>query len=401
MLSNLKVSFFLALRSLQRGNRGSIFLTILIIAMVFTNMIFLPSIVTGAVKNAERSIIDYSTSSIVIEPKQDDEYIFDLSDLLEKLNKVPGVERAAPHFSMGSMLQFKSKRLGSSVTAIRPNDERQVTKVWTRMKEGDYLGEGETGQVIIGNYVAGHKDTSEDFMPSLGGVRVGYSITIDYTNGVSRTYRVKGIVETQSYDADLSVYTTWDDMESVIGKPIDYANAVLVKTAPGLKESDVKNQIYKQGVQEQVKTWQDLISKAMGKAVQGYSIINGVTVIVSLVIAVVVLFIVIMIKTLNSRRQIGILKAVGIERSIIINNYLFQVIILTIIGTICGVILVEALISLMNIYPLHFPEGDIVPYVTPLELLTNSLYLFIVSAIAGYIPAWRVASEDILTAMRS
>ena len=38
----LKVAFLLALRSLQRGSRSSVILTILIIGMCFTNMIFLP-----------------------------------------------------------------------------------------------------------------------------------------------------------------------------------------------------------------------------------------------------------------------------------------------------------------------------------------------------------------------
>ena len=43
----LKVAFLLALRSLQRGSRSSVILTVLIIGMCFTNMIFLPSLFNG------------------------------------------------------------------------------------------------------------------------------------------------------------------------------------------------------------------------------------------------------------------------------------------------------------------------------------------------------------------
>ena len=75
---------------------------------------------------------------------------------------------------------------------------------------------------------------------------------------------------------------------------------------------------------------------------------------VSLVIAIVVLFIVIMIKTLNSRRQIGVLKALGVEKSIIIHNYLFQVLLLTLAGAIAGVIIVEGMVGLLTLFPIQF-----------------------------------------------
>ena len=81
-------------------------------------------------------------------------------------------------------MKFKGNRLPGSVIAIRPRDEVLVTGVSKMIREGQYLGEGDTGVVVIGNYVAGHKDKSEDLMPSLGGVRTGDSIDIEFTNGV-------------------------------------------------------------------------------------------------------------------------------------------------------------------------------------------------------------------------
>lgn len=369
--------------------------------MVFTNMIFMPSIIMGAIKNSERSIIEYQTGNILVEPKENEQYIEDISGLLDKLNRIPGVIRASAHYSLGAMLINEGNRVGGTVTAIRPDDERMVTGTWKKMKEGEYLSDGETGEVIIGIQTAGHKDKNEDMGPSLGYIRVGDPVTIEYTNGVTRDYRVKGIVETRSYQADMDVFVTWNEMESVIGHPIDVSTGVIMKTAPDLPEAQVKQTILRFGIQEQVKTWQDLLEEAFGRAIQSFSIINSVTVVVSLVIAIVVLFIVIMIKTLNSRRQIGVLKALGVEKSIIIHNYLFQVLLLTTAGAIMGVIIVEGMVGLLTLFPIKFPDGDVTPYVTMGDLITNTILLFIAASIAGYIPAWRVASEDIMTAMRS
>jgi putative ABC transport system permease protein len=108
-----------------------------------------------------------------------------------------------------------------------------------------------------------------------------------------------------------------------------------------------------------------------------------------------------MIKTLNSRRQIGILLAIGIRQEIIINSYLFQVLILSLLGIVFGILIVLGLTVYFTAFPIEFPEGNIAPYVIPADIGVNALYLFIASAIAGYIPAWRIARKEILESMRA
>ena len=401
MLLDLKVSFFLAIRGILRGSRGSLYLTVLIIAMVFTNMIFMPSIILGFIKVAEDQIITYQTGNILISPHEDEAYIEDVDGLLEKVNHIPGVLRASPHFSTGVTLRSKGNTIGSTVVAIRPDDERLVTDVYKKMKEGYYLADGEKNEIILGIYTSGHKDESQDMGATLGYLQAGDPVTVEFTNGVSKEYHVKGIIETGSYYADQGAYITWDELESVYGREINKASDLIVKTDPDAYEPDVKTQLYRFGVREKVQTWQDILTEAMGRAVQNFSMLNSITIIVSLIIAIVVLFIVIMLKTINSRRQIGVLKAIGVEKKIIINNYVFQVLILTAIGVIVGVTLIESMVAILTVYPFQFPDGEVTPVVAVSDLINNTIMLFIASFIAGYFPAWRVASEDILTAMRS
>ncbi|PKL65955.1 MAG: ABC transporter permease [Methanomicrobiales archaeon HGW-Methanomicrobiales-3] len=399
-VTRLKLSFFLGLRSLRRGNIGSLVMTVVIIGMVFTNMIFLPSVITGAINLFVDQTIEYSSGNVLIEPKEDAEVIEDLEDLLARVNRAPGVLRAAPHNNIGGVMKFKGSRLAGSVIAVRPRDEALVTGVSKMIRDGQYLGEGDTGVIIIGNYVAGHKDKSEDLMPSLGGVRTGDSIDVEYTNGVTRTYRVKGIFETKSYMADQVAFITWEELESIKGQQVDQATEVLIKTVPGEDEEEVKLALIGMGIQEQIKTWHDLLGKAFAEVVQSYGVINSISTIVSIVIAIVVIFIVIMIKTLNNRRQIGILKAIGIHRTTITFSYVFQVIILAVMGIIFGLFILFALDRYFSIFPIVFPDGDIRPAFTLADIVTNAVLLFIASAIAGFIPAWQIAREEILTAMR-
>ncbi|HPH35627.1 MAG TPA: ABC transporter permease, partial [Methanoregulaceae archaeon] len=393
MLNRAKVSFFLALRSLSRGNVGSLALTIVIVGMVYTNMIFMPSIITGAIETYERQTVETYTSDVIIEPKEDTRYIEDLSALLDKVNRVPGVKRAAPHIASGAVLTFKGNTLPLAIEGIRPHDEVLVTTVYASMEEGTYLGEGDTGEIILGRYVAGFRDSSEDFLPSLGGVKTGDTIIAEYTNGVVKEYQVKGIFRTYSYSTDYLAFTTWDEIELVEGRGIDRATSILVKTDPGYHENEVKKTLLRYGVQEDVQTWLEFLGNAYRNAVESYAIINSITIMVSLIIAAVVLFVVIMIKTLNSRRQIGILLAIGVHQEIIINSYLFQVLILSLLGILFGIFVVLGLTTWFTLFPIEFPEGNISPYIVPADIGLNAFYLFVSSAVAGYIPAWLIARK--------
>jgi putative ABC transport system permease protein len=154
-------------------------------------------------------------------------------------------------------------------------------------------------------------------------------------------------------------------------------------------------------VNGKVQTMTDLLSKSIGKVLQSFAIINMVSLIVSVIITTVVLFIVITIKTLNSRKQIGILKAIGVDKEVIMHNYGFQVMILGILGIFLGIIITLVLAAYMAVHPIVTPEWSATLYITPLDLLTNSVILFIAAIVAGYVPAYQVSREDIQTAMRA
>ena len=70
MFEEEQVAFFLASRLITRGNKGTLLLTIMIIAMVFVNLIFLPSIIAGIVVLFNQQSIDYSYGNLVIEPRE-------------------------------------------------------------------------------------------------------------------------------------------------------------------------------------------------------------------------------------------------------------------------------------------------------------------------------------------
>jgi putative ABC transport system permease protein len=399
----LKVAFLLSLRSLQRGSRSSTLLTVLIISLCFTNMIFLPGLFNGIGQSITTQVVDYEVGNVLVSPQPGDEYVTDLAATLDFINGMPGVERATPHYTKGATLKYRDRRLGVGVRVISPSDEKLVSPLYTKMIAGSYLGDGDTGEVIIGKPVAGDPSIrqEDEFQPSLGGVRVGDSITIEYGNGYTKDYRVKGIFFTGWSQADSTAYVTMSDMALVEGQALDRADYITVKAKPGYSEKFIKDELMSYGISQKVQTTSDLLSKSLGRALQSFAIINVVSLIVSIIITTVVLFIVITIKTLSSRRQIGILKAIGVDKKVIMHNYGFQVIILALFGIGLGIIFTTMLSLYMTVHPVVTPEWSATLFLTPSDLLTNSLILFGAALVSGYIPAWRVSQEDIQKSMRA
>jgi putative ABC transport system permease protein len=400
MRERLRVSAFLASRTLRRAGAGGVLLNCAIIALVFTNMILLPSIISGSVDLFMSQVRDYQTSDILIEPSGDDRFIGDVDTLTARVNRVPGVARSSARYSLGATLSRKSKSLSMPVIAFRPRDEVEVTRIHEHMTEGDFLGAGDLGQIMVGKWVAGNEDERLDFFDSLGGARVGDSVEVAYSNGVVREYRIKGIFTTKSYAADYNVFVTWDEMASVLGEEPDQATEVLVRIDGTAPVEQVKANLLTYGVQEEVKTWREAMTLAVEQSIESFDIINTIAALVSLVIAVVVIGIVVAIKAINQRRQIGILKAIGIRWDIIVGSYVFQVLAIAIAGIVMGFIATQLLMAWFTVHPIVFPDGDVVPRAEWGTMIVYAAWLLLASAAAGFVPAWWIARENILDAMR-
>jgi putative ABC transport system permease protein len=399
MFEGLRVSAFLAWKSIQRGSKGTLALTIMIIALIFVNLIFLPSIISGVVKTFDDQSINFDFANLVIEPREGSQYIDGVTGLQKKVERIPGITGTSPRIAAGVTYFYRGRNTASTLYGITPEDERSATKIADYMTEGEFLSNGDTDAIVMGVTLAGQEGEEAGGLPSLQGVVVGDSVEVAYPNGETRTYRVKGIYKTQSFGVDTAAFVTSREMSGVLGLR-DQASMVLVKTEVNGREDDYKMVLLSYGIQEEIRTYQEKSGGFVDQAIQSFNIINAISTLVSLIIAVVVVFIVIFINTVNRRRQIGILKAIGIDQQIIINSYVLQVLFITAVGALAGMALAAGVMAYLTAYPLVFPGGPVYPVVEVQAILRSIASLFAVSVVAGYIPAWQIAGEDILTAIR-
>jgi ABC-type antimicrobial peptide transport system permease subunit len=118
---------------------------------------------------------------------------------------------------------------------------------------------------------------------------------------------------------------------------------------------------------------------------------------IGIVVASITIFIIIFINALSRRRQIGILKGIGINRGAIEIAYVLQAAFYALLGSGLGVLLTYGfLIGYFEQNPIKFPFSDGILVAPPGETFIRFSVLFVVTIIAGFLPAWMIVRKNTL-----
>ncbi|GAH79223.1 unnamed protein product, partial [marine sediment metagenome] len=95
--------------------------------------------------------------------------------------------------------------------------------------------------------------------------------------------------------------------------------------------------------------------------------------------------------------EIGILRAIGIQRGAIIGSYLTQALLYAVFGVVFGWLAVRFLLQPYFVrYPLDLSIGLVSLTVQPLTVGSSTLGLIGSAILAGFIPAWFIMKQGII-----
>jgi putative ABC transport system permease protein len=226
-------------------------------------------------------------------------------------------------------------------------------------------------------------------------------VRLTYPNGIQREYTVKGIFLVRESQADRTAFVTRSEMASVLGRSVysDRASQILVAVRDSLDQSTALRAIESLGLQAQVRSWRDY-GGSLGSVVSSFDVIVDLISGIGLVVAGVVMFIVIYINVINSRRHIGILRAIGIKRDVIIGSYLAQALFYALVGIVLGGM---AFGFGIQAYFLHHPLDLSIGQVSlTLEYRTvqNAIIgLILAATLAGLVPVFNITRQGIIHAI--
>jgi len=280
-----------------------------------------------------------------------------------------------------------------------PSEEYDISKYPYIISEGEFLGDLSRDEIIIGAMLVEGYFGSEIY-DNLGGVRVGSLVDVTYSNGVTRTYKVKGIMEGTFELVDLNALVHYKEIEDVYDLDESKATSVVIRVKNAYESAKAKDKIIAAGVKEPVFTNNEKSDAVMRQAMETLDLVNVISKYVSLIVGAALILIIVYINVLNRKREIGILKAVGISPRSIVLSYAFISMFYVSLGIIAGLILYFLIMFYFTINPVVFYETiEIIPKIQVGLIIQSIFTMLIMSVIAGILPAWRVSKESILKAI--
>ncbi len=411
-MGNIKISFFLTFKSIIKGNRWAPIMIIAIMSLSFANLLIIPSLVSGVTNTLDQQQVDTLLGNILVDPPTVDpptkeHYLIHASQIEDKLNQQPGVIATSSHIVKPAVFEYdlmpadgteSTSKTGSwNVIGVNPDEESRVTTIRDSIIAGDYLDNASRDEILLGIEIAGGEQADSASFLNLGGVKVGDMVRLTYTNGSFRKYHVKGIFQARSPEADRLAFVTEKEMLSIMGLSgfADIASQILIKTSPRVSEAALITTFKTLGIDGEFRSWRDYGS--ISGIVSSFDVIASLIRSIGLVVAAIVMFIVIYISVVNKKRQIGILRAIGINNRVILSSYVMQSLFYAVMGIIIGgLVFGFVVLPYFNNHPIDLSIGRVTLSVSSSTVESSVMGILLASLLAGILPVLNIIRSSII-----
>lgn len=378
--------FFYASKDIRKNRRAFVFI-IAAIALSTANIIIINGFMDGMFDDLVERTIEISSGHLSIYPNGQDRYIEGLGIKEQKLEGIEGVVAYSSRITAGSAVSYKEKSKPIKVLALYPSKEKRVTTLLSKIDSGETLEVSDRNSILISYRVA------EDLK-----AKAGEEATILFENGNTKVFRIKGILRT-GMDMDMNtVIINFEEAEEQLNLN-NKASIILVKLSDIALSGQYKNKIIQQLGVQKVKDWKQEIESILRTREISREIgatINAVGLFASAVSVGVILY----INILHKRRQIGIMKAVGMKDFQILSVYIIEALLLGTIGILIGGALGYASLNYMEAYPFYSPFiGTVSPRFYPYLLYDASLVTILTVILAAAYPALVAGRMNIIKAI--
>ncbi len=407
-----RVGLLLGLRQIQRANRWTTFLIIVVMTLTFLNLVAVSGILVGLITGSERAVQEKLIGDVLISSLDDEDYILRSPLIINTLRNNPSVYGVAPRLDKGGSIEanYRSRRnfskerdiVNARITGIEPLAEEKISRFSENIVEGEPLLPDDTGYVLIGAILIDRfTEDFPDIANSLSDIYPGDTVRIS-VGSVAKEYTVKGIVDAKVGELTTSVFMPLHELQR-LSKKHDYnVSRISVKLHDPDKALPLQDQLYSLKFNQygKIQTFEQALPKFIQDIKNTFNILGAFIGAVGIIVASITIFIIIFINALSRRRQIGILKGIGIDHRAIEIAYIMQATIYVVSGSLIGAIIIYGfLIGYFDNNPIDFPFSDGILVADPISTLIRFSILFVVTLAAGFIPAWLIVKQNTLNAI--
>lgn len=411
-MNSLKLGMFLAVKTVLHASKWTTALIIMVMLITFLNLVIVSGILVGLIQGSEVAFREKYLGDVIVSPlekKTKIERAGEIESLLAGMSDVKGY--TARYISGGSVeANYATRRSDDiankknvSIRGINPEQEDVVTKLSDNMLEGEYLTSADAGKyILIGKDVLAKYSVVADVdATALRDVEPGTKVRVSIGT-TTQEYKVKGIVKIKAGDLSSGIFMVDSELRKFANKNISDVDEIAIKLNQGGNAVKVRDTLLQNGFGDyaKIQTFEEGTPAFVINMKQLFGALGTLFGSVGVVVAAITLFIVIFINALTKRRQIGILKGIGITSGTILWSYVFQSVFYAFCGSMLGLIATFGWLKpFFDKHPIDFPfsDGILVAEVSTTMIRVGTLIF--VAMLAGLIPAWMVVRRNTLNAI--
>ena len=411
-MRTLRIGLLLGFRQIQRANIWTTTLIIFVMMLTFLNLIAVSGILVGLIEGAERAVRAESLGDIILSERDDEDRILETETILRELSAYPEIATYAVRFAGSGELEanYKERRdltgerdtASVIVTGIDPILEDSMSNLSQTVIEGEYLDPTEEGYILLGSYyIKEYAEQFGDIFDTVEDIHPGDTVRLT-VGEVSKEFIVKGIIQSKVDEVSLNSYIPEREFRRVFGRVDRNADQIVIRVKETGTEDEVKEALVGSGMDTfaKIQTFDEGKPKFITDIKNTFNILGTFIGSIGIVVASITIFIIIFINALSRRQQIGILKGIGIERRVIEVAYVFQAAFYAIIGSGLGALVTYGfLVGYFEANPIQFPFSDGILVAPVDETIVRFVILFIITLIAGFLPAWMIVKQNTLNSI--
>lgn len=383
---------FLAIKDLTKRRRETL-MVILAITIGVIGPVFTTALNNGFQDAFVGNIVNVFTGHLQIEPNNGDTVIANSGSVVSKITGLSGVTGVAPRIADNVDIESKTVRLGIAILGVKPSLEEKASTLSTTVERGEFLDDKDRNSILVGTALA-----------EVLKVDAGDKVIIQYKDRPAAEFRIKGIINTGTFSLDRYTIVTTYETTKALSERNDATN-ILIRLNNREEASKYKTIIQKETSLPNVKTWQEL-SAGMAGMIQTFGTISMLTSVISIFVAAIAISLIIYTTVKNKIREIGMLKAIGARKNMILKLYLTEALFIgsigTVLGSVFGVVLVNAFQqNPIIVSPEYGMKLVIMPWISLNSIIGADFSILITCIIGGLYPAIMASKTNIIKAIWS
>jgi putative ABC transport system permease protein len=431
--NTIRLGFFLAIRQVTRTSKWTTGLIVFIMMLTFFNLVATSGFLVGIIEGSSRAFKEQWTGDLFINNRNEKTYIEKTSDIEGVIASFPQVKSYTKRIVAGAKIEANwwekrkeedANTASNQIAGVDPITEDATTHLSSAVVEGEWLKEGDARGIVLGSGYLQKYSRVADLVSLLRDIQPGSTVRVtisrakvtlnpgnegreletkvDTTSAVTQDFIVRGIIDSKVAFVASRAYILDSELKKMLGKTDGDVSEIAITMKPGVDPYVVKTALVNNGFSDNAKinTAEEGAPEFLVNIKLFFNIIGTILGSVSVVVALITIFIIIYINALTRRRQIGIMKGIGVTEFAIEFSYICQALFYVVVGSLFALIFIFAFLKpLIDKYPIDTPFASIVLVAEPSSVAIKFVLVLIVSMFAGYLPARLIVSKNTLNAI--